>query len=877
MTLSVCKRLGMFLLALVSSAALAQSFPFTPPPLPGNWTSQTLPLNGIICGTPATTKDMGTLYWNGTYWQVLPVGTTNCSAQSGTGTVQSVALTAPSVFAIAGSPITTSGTLALTFATGQTANEFLATPNGTTGPLGLRLIASADLPPINLASSANGGVNGNLSVSHLNSGTGASATTFWSGNGTWATPAGGGSVTSLSIATANGFSGSVANPTTTPTATLSTTIAGPLKGSSGALAAESAADVVALFGAGCNSGTVLGGAGNCVAAGNTPGSLILTASGDTSGVTDLADLQAVIGTLAGSVRTPPGFSQAAPVWNVQVGPGTFYFVGCGTNILGSSTTKTQGIWFQGSGRGVTVFYFNPPAGGCPLLVNNHGLDVKFNDMTNVGGSNCPDFLWSQEQAGISNIQDDTFQDVEWQGCWNNGERLTGGNNNSEQKFSRITAAGTMKNFLYTPPQVTTTITSGTTTLAATINNEEVESGDTGFFPTACAPFTANTQYYVRPGATTSGFTLSATSGGSAISPTANCTVAFQTGNDQFLNFWIDSMKFDTGTSQSQLINMAYGGSIHITNLDVSGYAPASAGSCLFTLGTSVNNGVHSGGVENFSVDHFRIEISSNNVCVMNDNWWRGTVAWNNRDESSQAGNRTISNIYDTYNFTQNGGPTVEYRNYQMMGKHAYVVGSNDYTYQSVVHYENVTLLDNPSFANAIAMSGTNTGGYPLIKCDNCKNNLVSSTVGYQEIVDTCLNWQYNAGKGACQPKSVSCLGAQSNWPISGGALTWRFPLNAAILQNYWWKAAGSSNTGSYSYTFQTTEATPTVLGGPYTGTASSSAIARQTAYGANGSVLATTTPFVMTTDLARTIQIVDNASRSGAFGSGIFCEIEYIG
>lgn len=74
---------------------------------------------------------------------VCTVGNGLCT---GSGTVTSVGLTVPAWLTVSGSPVTTAGTLGVTATTGQTANQFLATPNGSSGAVGLRAIAAADLP-----------------------------------------------------------------------------------------------------------------------------------------------------------------------------------------------------------------------------------------------------------------------------------------------------------------------------------------------------------------------------------------------------------------------------------------------------------------------------------------------------------------------------------------------------------------------------------------------------------------------------------------------------------------------------------------------------------------------------------------------------------
>lgn len=92
--------------------------------------------------SPAT----GQFYWDTTLtvWRVWD-GSTWVSFGSGSGSVTSVALSMPGVFSVAGSPITTSGTLAVTLAS-QSQNLVWASPNGSSGTPTFRALAQADIP-----------------------------------------------------------------------------------------------------------------------------------------------------------------------------------------------------------------------------------------------------------------------------------------------------------------------------------------------------------------------------------------------------------------------------------------------------------------------------------------------------------------------------------------------------------------------------------------------------------------------------------------------------------------------------------------------------------------------------------------------------------
>lgn len=107
-------------------------------------------------------------------------------------------------------------------------------------------------------------------------------TTFLRGDGTFATPPGTGTVTSVSVVPANGFAGTVATATTTPAITLTTSISGLLKGNATAIsAATSGTDYSAgtsALGTGILKSTTITGALTIAVAGDFP-----TLNQDTTG------------------------------------------------------------------------------------------------------------------------------------------------------------------------------------------------------------------------------------------------------------------------------------------------------------------------------------------------------------------------------------------------------------------------------------------------------------------------------------------------------------------------------------------------------------------------------------------------------------------
>lgn len=187
----------------------------------------------ILAAAAAGTYNFNLPITAGTAGQVLTSQAGGSTAMTWTtlttGTVTSVAMTVPSFLSVAGSPITSTGTLAVTLS-----GTALPAANGGTGVTSLGNFTDAGTDGI-VITGGTGAVITSMSIAqHVADSThnGYLSSTDWSTFNN----KGSGTVTAVSVASANGFAGTSGGGTT-PALTLTTTITGVLKGNATAISA----------------------------------------------------------------------------------------------------------------------------------------------------------------------------------------------------------------------------------------------------------------------------------------------------------------------------------------------------------------------------------------------------------------------------------------------------------------------------------------------------------------------------------------------------------------------------------------------------------------------------------------------------------------
>ena len=200
---------------------------------------------------------------------------------------------------------------------------------------------------------------------------------------------GSGSVTTVSVATANGLSGTVANATTTPAITLSTTVNGVLKGNSGAIqAAAAGTDYQAPISVAAYS--VFGNSGSAAASGQSIQSIILGVPGFVDTGISVQNTNAVTGYAQYIVQNTTAASAASADYVAanDLGTATSNYADFGINssqFQGTGPNNIPGAGYAYNQSGDMLLATNSPTGIVHIAVNN--VDIASANSTSFNVSN----------------------------------------------------------------------------------------------------------------------------------------------------------------------------------------------------------------------------------------------------------------------------------------------------------------------------------------------------------------------------------------------------------------------------------------------------------------------------------------------------------
>lgn len=290
--------------------------------------------------------------------------------------------------------------------------------------------------------------------------------------------------------------------------------------------------------------------------------------------------------------------------------------------------------------------------------------------------------------------------------------------------------------------------------------------------------------------------------------------AFQS-QDQFVNFDFNACEIElySGT----FLRADYGGSIRVRG----GSMIMINSGTLFDLRT----GVHFGGIANLLVEGQRIELRNSNCKLIYSEWKAGVVQFVGCDMEPIAGvNWTTATFYGS----NDSGVLVSWNGCKLMGHHEYQFDGNMWSaVGSKAIYRDCIIgqyddLQDLIVSTALA-STTSLGGAWLIEFAGCKGKNNYGTNGADHAHDVVMNWQQRKNAEVTR-RSRSLKTRGGTLPSSSGGWgttidVW-MPLRSIVTDVHCSRPAGGADAATaWSYTLQTTEATPTVLATIAPGTA----------------------------------------------------------